>query len=54
MRALLGDAQVAGCTKESVLAVIIALAENTNLAMLPNVLLPLETELRKLMKERDV
>ncbi len=54
MLELLGDAQVAGWTKEEVLAAMIEVAENTNLAMHPNVLLSVETELRKLMKKKDV
>jgi len=54
MLELLGDAQVAGWTKEEVLAAMIEVAENTNLAMHQNVLLSVETELRKLMKKRDV
>jgi len=53
MLELLGDAQVAGWTKEEVLAAMIEVAENTNLAMHQNVLLSVETELRKLMKRRD-
>jgi hypothetical protein len=53
MLELLGDAQVAGWTKEEVLAAMIAVAENTNLAMHQNVLLSVETELRKLMKRKD-
>ncbi len=54
MLELLGDAQVAGWSKEEVLAAMIEVAENTNLAMHPNVLLSVETELRKLMKKKDV
>jgi hypothetical protein len=54
MLELLGDAQVVGWTKEEVLAAMIEVAENTNLAMHPNVLLSVETELRKLMKKKDV
>jgi hypothetical protein len=54
MLELLGDAQVAGWTKEEVLAAMIEVVENTNLAMHPNVLLSVETELRKLMKKKDV
>ncbi|CAN7327095.1 hypothetical protein LJR231_001784 [Phyllobacterium sp. LjRoot231] len=54
MLELLGDAQVAGWTKEEILAAMIEVAENTNLAMHPNVLLSVETELRKLMKKKDV
>ncbi|RCW77708.1 hypothetical protein C7476_13915 [Phyllobacterium bourgognense] len=54
MLELLGDAQVAGWTKEEVLAAMIEVAENTNLAMHPNALLSVETELRKLMKKKDV
>lgn len=53
MLELLGDAQVAGWTKEEVLAAMIEVAENTNLAMHPNVLLSVETELKKLRKKRD-
>ncbi|CAN7677992.1 hypothetical protein LJR231_005444 [Phyllobacterium sp. LjRoot231] len=51
MLELLGDAFVAGWTKEEVLAAMIEVAENTNLAMHQNVLLSVETELRKLMKK---
>ena len=51
MLELLGDAQVAGWTKEEVLAAMIEVAEKTNLAMQQNVLLSVETELRKLMKK---
>jgi hypothetical protein len=54
MLELLGDAQVAGWTKEEVLAAMIEVAENTNLAMHPNVWLSVETKLRKLMKKKDV
>jgi hypothetical protein len=54
MLELLGDAQVAGWTREEVLAAMIEVAENTNLAIHPNVLLSVETELRKLMKKKDV
>ena len=54
MLELLGDAQVAGWTKEEVLAAMIEVAENTNLAMHQNVLLSVETELRKLMKRKDI
>jgi hypothetical protein len=54
MLVLLGDAQVAGWTKDEVLAAMIAVAENTNMAMHPNVLLSVGTELRKLMKKKDV
>ena len=54
MLELLGDAQVAGWTKEEVLAAMIEVADNTALAMHHNVLLSVETELRKLMKKKDV
>ena len=54
MLELLGDAHVAGWTKEEVLAAMIEVAENTNLAMHQNILLSDETELRKLRKKRDV
>ncbi|WP_271894209.1 hypothetical protein [Candidatus Phyllobacterium onerii] len=54
MLELLGDAQVAGWTKEEVLAAMIEVADNTALAMQQNVLLSVETELRKLMKKKDV
>ena len=49
---LLGDAQVAGWTKEEVLAAMIEAAENTNLAMHQNVLLSVERELRKIDEEK--
>jgi hypothetical protein len=42
---LLGDAQVAGWTKEEVLAAMIEVAENTNPAMHPNDLLSVKAEL---------
>jgi hypothetical protein len=51
---LLGDAQVAGWTKQEVLPAMIEVAENTNLAMHQNVLSSVEKELRKLMKRKDV
>jgi hypothetical protein len=54
MLELLGDAQVAGWTKEEVLAAMIEVAENTNLASHQNVLLSVETELRKLIKKKDI
>ena len=54
MLELLGDAQVAGWTQEEVLAAMIEVADNTALAMQQNVLLSVETELRKLMKKKDV
>jgi hypothetical protein len=54
MLELLGEAQVAGWTREEVLASMIEVAENTNLAIHPNVLLSVETELRKLMKRKDI
>ncbi|RCW77743.1 hypothetical protein [Phyllobacterium bourgognense] len=53
MLELLGDAQVAGWTKGEVLAAMIEVAENTNLAMHPNVRLSVETELKRLRKRRD-
>ena len=54
MLELLGDAQVAGWSKEEVLAAMIEVADNTTLVMQQNVLLSVETELRKLMKKKDV
>jgi hypothetical protein len=51
---LLGDAIEAGWTKEEVLVAMIQVADETALAMHENVLLSVETELRKLMKKRDV
>lgn len=54
MLELLGDAQVAGWTKEEVLAAMIEVAENTDLAMHPNVLHSVEPELRKLMKRKNL
>ncbi len=54
MLELLGDAQVAGWPRDEVVAAMIEVAENTNLAMHPNVLLSVETELRKLIKKKDV
>jgi hypothetical protein len=51
---LLGDAIEAGWTKEEVLVAMIQVADGTALAMHENVLLSVETELRKLMKKRDV
>ena len=54
MLELLGDAQVAGWTKEEILAAMIEVAENTNLAMHQDVLLSVETKLRKLMKKKDI
>lgn len=51
---LLGDAYVAGWTKAEILAAMIEVADNTALAMHQNVLLSVETELRKLMKKKDV
>lgn len=47
MLQLLGDAQVAGWAKEEVLTAMIEVAENTNLAMHPNVLLSVETNCAK-------
>ncbi|CAN7215678.1 hypothetical protein LJR231_000664 [Phyllobacterium sp. LjRoot231] len=49
---LLGDAIEAGWTKDEVLAAMITVADNTSLAMHENVLLSVETELRKLMKKQ--
>ncbi len=54
MLELLGDAFQAGWTKAEVLAAMIEVADNTALAMHQNVLLSMETELRKLMKKKDV
>jgi len=54
MLQLLGDAHVAGWTKEEILAAMIEVAENTNLALHQDVLLSVETELRKLMKRKNV
>ncbi|CAN7573754.1 hypothetical protein LJR231_004256 [Phyllobacterium sp. LjRoot231] len=51
MLELLGDAQVAGWTREEILAAMIEVADNTSLAMHQNILLSVETELRKLMKK---
>ncbi len=53
MLELLGDAIEAGWTKEEVLAAMIEVADETALAMYPNVLLSVETVLRKL-KKKDV
>ena len=52
MLELLGDAIEAGWTKEEVLAAMIEVADETALAMHQNVLLSVETELRKLMKKK--
>jgi hypothetical protein len=52
MLELLGDAIEAGWTKDEVLAAMIEVADNTALAMHENVLLSVETELRKLKKKR--
>ena len=54
MLELLGDAQVAGWTREEVLAAMIEVADNTSLAMHQNILLSVEAQLRKLMKKKDV
>ncbi|WP_157929563.1 hypothetical protein [Phyllobacterium zundukense] len=51
MLELLGDAIEAGWTKEEVLAAMIEVADDTALAMHQNVLLSVETELRKLKKK---
>lgn len=51
MLELLGEAQAAGWTKEEILAAMIQVAENTHLAMHPNVLLSVETELKRLRKK---
>lgn len=51
MLELLGDAQAAGWTKEEVLAAMIEVAENTHLAMHPNVFHSVETELKRLRKK---
>ncbi len=53
MLELLGDAQLAGWSKDEILAAMIEVAENT-MAVHPNVLLLVETELRKLRKKRDL
>ena len=51
---LLGDAITAGWDKDEVLASIIEVAENTNLAMHESVLLSVETELMRFRKRKDV
>lgn len=50
---LLGDAITAGWEKDEVLAAIIEVAENTNLAMHESVLLSVETELKRFRKKKD-
>ncbi|MBZ9656589.1 hypothetical protein [Phyllobacterium lublinensis] len=52
MLGLLGDAIDAGWSKDEILAAMIALADDTALAMHENVLLSVETELRKFKKKR--
>ena len=54
MLQLLGNAHVTGWTKEEILAAMIEVAENTNLALYQDVLLSVETELRKRMKRKNV
>jgi hypothetical protein len=50
---LLADAVKAGWTKDEVPAAMIELADDTARAVHENVLLTVETELRKRMKKRD-
>ncbi|ATU94961.1 hypothetical protein B5P45_18690 [Phyllobacterium zundukense] len=50
---LLGDAIEAGWSKDEILAAIIEVADNTTLAIHQNVLLSVETELKKLKKKAD-
>lgn len=49
---LLGDAIEAGWTKDEVLAAMVTVADDTALAMHENVLLSVETKLRKLTKKQ--
>ena len=49
---LLGDAVEAGWNKDEILAAMIEVADNNALAMHQNVLVSVETELRKLMKKK--
>ena len=51
---LWGDAIEAGWERGEVLAAIIEVAENTNLAMNESVLLSVETELKRFRKKKDV
>lgn len=52
--ALLGDATTAGWETDEILAAIIEVAENTNLAMHETKLLSTETELKRFRKRKDV
>lgn len=51
---LWGDAIEAGWDKDEVLAAMIEVAENTNLAINATVLVSVETELRRYRKKKDV
>jgi hypothetical protein len=51
---LFGEAVAVGWSEDEVFATILAVADNTQLAMHKDVLLSTETELRKIMKKRDV
>ena len=49
---LWGDAIEAGWKRDEVLAAIIEIADNTSLAMHPNILISVETELKRFRKRR--
>ena len=51
---LWGDAITAGWRRDEVFAAIIEIADNTSLAMHPNILLSVETELRRFRRKKDL